>query len=864
MTHHGSGNANWVVLKFGGSSISQVGNWPTIANLVRSSLEQGERPLLVVSAMSQVSNLLEDGVYATSPDYRQECMMAVRRKHIDLGESLGLDVNAILKDRFEELGTLADQLAEVAEPPPEMHARVVAMGELLSSTLASEALIRQGIDTEWVDARDILISTPGKERSRLQNFVSATCEFGPDDELADRLASGAGAVLTQGFIAANDDGDTVLLGREGSDTSAAYLAAKLRASRAEIWTDVPGMFSADPRLVTSARLLTELSFEEAQELASTGSKVLHPRSISPLRQHGIPLHIRCTHMPENPGTRIAISRTDTEPQVKGLSTRSGVTLISMQSAAMWHEVGFLADAFDRFRKHGVSVDLVSTSETNVTVTIDAAEDLHSEEVLDRLIASLEQLCRVQVVQSCAVISLVGQRIRAILPRLAPALSVFEEEKIHLVSQAANDLNLSFVIDEEQAQRLLVALHSAIIRADGGGALFGPSWEALTAGRTATTAIESPWWADRRQDLLEIATAEQSAYVYDLATVRKAANGLTALGSIDRVLYAVKANTHPEVIRELAAQGVDFDCVSPGEVNALRNLLPDFDSNRILFTPNFAPRDEYAWAIRQGLLITLDNLYPLQAWPELFDGVELLVRIDPGQGRGHHEHVMTAGAHSKFGLPLFEIDELEKLAIAANARIVGLHAHAGSGILDPDNWKSVAARLAEVAARFPDVETLDLGGGIGVPEKTGDEAFDILAFDELLSEFKRQHPQFAIWIEPGRYLVAQSGVLVSRVTQTKGKGEMMYVGIATGMNSLIRPALYGAYHEIVNLSRMDEKPEKIVTVVGPICESGDKLGTDRLLPVTREGDVILIANTGAYGRVMASSYNLRAPATELAI
>jgi diaminopimelate decarboxylase/aspartate kinase len=216
------------------------------------------------------------------------------------------------------------------------------------------------------------------------------------------------------------------------------------------------------------------------------------------------------------------------------------------------------------------------------------------------------------------------------------------------------------------------------------------------------------------------------------------------------------------------------------------------------------------------------------------------------------------------VPLFEVDELERLVHAANATVTGLHTHAGSGILDPENWNSVAESLAQVAGRFPEVKVLDLGGGIGVPEKSGDEEFDLAKFDELLNGFRARHPQYQLWIEPGRFLVAQAGVLISKVTQLKGKGDFRYVGIGTGMNSLIRPALYGAYHEIVNLTRVDEKAMQTVTVVGPICESGDKLGTDRLFPRTLEGDVILIANTGAYGRVMASQYNLREIAPEIVI
>jgi diaminopimelate decarboxylase/aspartate kinase len=163
-----------------------------------------------------------------------------------------------------------------------------------------------------------------------------------------------------------------------------------------------------------------------------------------------------------------------------------------------------------------------------------------------------------------------------------------------------------------------------------------------------------------------------------------------------------------------------------------------------------------------------------------------------------------------------------------------------------------------------VRVIDVGGGLGVPERSEQRGVDLAALDELLSTVRAEHPQLDLWLEPGRYLAANCGVLLARVTQLKAKGGLRFVGIATGMNSLIRPALYGAYHEIANLTRLDEPATELVSVVGPICESADVLGHDRLLPPCLEGDVLLIANAGAYGRTMSSEYNLRPPAEELFI
>ena len=261
-------------------------------------------------------------------------------------------------------------------------------------------------------------------------------------------------------------------------------------------------------------------------------------------------------------------------------------------------------------------------------------------------------------------------------------------------------------------------------------------------------------------------------------------------------------------------------------------------------------------------VTLDSLHCLRAWPETFAGRDVFVRVDTGIGRGHHRHVRTAGAQSKFGVPLAELEELARIARGHRTRIVGLHAHSGSGIFDVSIWQENAALLAELTQRFPEVRVLDVGGGLGVPEHTGQAPLDLAKLDAMLGQVQAAHGSLEIWLESGRYLVAAAGVLLARVTQLKSKGERQFVGVATGMNSLIRPALYGAYHEIVNLTRVDEPATELVDVVGPICESGDILGHDRQLPVSAEGDVLAIVNCGAYGHAMSSRYNLREPAVEL--
>ncbi len=856
----------WVVLKFGGTSVSSAPNWHNIAAVVRERLGAGLNPVVVHSALSGITDRLEALLTAAQGGAHAAVLGGIDRVHRELARQLG--ISAAPGSRYavfiEELQRMVDAIAETRELSDRVRARVMAMGELLSTSLGAEFLNAQGIETAWADARDVLRAEERPGGNLKAGLLSATCGFSPDAKLQADWGALEAIVITQGFIAANEAGDTVLLGRGGSDTSGAYFAAKLAAVRLEIWTDVPGLFSANPRQVPSARLLRALHYDEAQEIASNGAKVLHPRCILPVRQYQIPLHVYATQAPGLEGTIVSADVADSAAQVKAIAIKKGITLISMDSPGMWHQVGFLADAFAVFKQQGLSVDLVSTSETNVTVSLDPAANTLDPAALAALSAALGELCRVQILGPCASLSLLGHNIRGILHELGTAFELFQDHKIYLVTQAANDLNFTFVIDEAQGDRLVHQLHERLIQSIGSDKVLGPTWQQLFAADRAAPRVN--WWeqADKRRRLCEIAARESAAFVYDAASIDGAIAAVQRVASVDRWAYAMKANWHPAILRRVVAAGLMLECVSRGELEHAFASVPGLVPDRVLFTPNFAPRSEYAYGLSLGVHVTLDNVYPLKQWPELFRGQEIFLRIDPGFGRGHHQHVRTAGVHSKFGVPVTEVDELVALVRSAGARVAGLHAHAGSGIFSVANWTQTGALLAGLAARFPEVKVIDLGGGIGVPEQAGQADMDLTALDAGVAQLKRDFPRLEFWMEPGRFIVARAGVLVAQVTQLKGKGDVRYVGIATGMNSLIRPALYGAHHDIRNLTRLDEPLSQRVNVVGPICETADQLGADRWLPPTEEGDVLLIANCGAYGFSMASNYNLRPPAAEFMI
>ncbi|MDT3501194.1 bifunctional aspartate kinase/diaminopimelate decarboxylase [Stenotrophomonas maltophilia] len=847
----------WIVLKFGGTSVSRRHRWDTIGKLAKKRAEEtGSRVLVVVSALSGVTNELT-AIADGAADSRDRVAALVERHEAFLVElDLGREV---LAERLAALQGLLDD-PRAATRPLDWQADVLGQGELLSSTVGAAYLRASGLDMGWMDARHWLDALPPQpNQSDWSQRLSVNCQWRSDADWAQRFrAQPTRLLITQGFISRHADGGTAILGRGGSDTSAAYFGALLGASRVEIWTDVPGMFSANPKDVPDARLLTRLDYYEAQEIATTGAKVLHPRSIKPCRDAGVPMAILDTERPELPGTSIDGNAAPV-PGVKAISRRNGIVLVSMEGIGMWQQVGFLADVFALFKKHGLSVDLIGSAETNVTVSLDPSENLVNTDVLAALSADLSQVCKVKVIVPCAAITLVGLGMRSLLHKLSDVWATFGRERVHMISQSSNDLNLTFVIDEADADGLLPILHAELI--DSGAMpveeteVFGPRWREI-AGTVRPRG--TPWWRGQRAHLLQLADAGTPRYVYHLPTVRARARALAAIKPIDQRYYAIKANSHPAILQLLESEGFGLECVSHGELKHVFQHLPELSPRRVLFTPSFCPRSEYEAAFALGVTVTVDNVEALQRWPDLFRNRELWLRVDLGRGEGHHAKVRTGGKDSKFGLPIARVDEFVRAATELGSRVVGLHAHLGSGVETPQHWRLMCDELAGFARRIGSVQTIDIGGGLPIPYSDEDEPFDLDAWAAGLAEVKALHPAFRLAIEPGRYLVAESGVLLTHATQVVEKDGVRRVGLDAGMNTLMRPALYDAWHDIENLSRQGGYAEAAFDVVGPICESSDVFGKRRKLPVsTAPDDVMLIADAGAYGYVMSNTYNQRA-------
>ncbi|MDF1655634.1 MAG: bifunctional aspartate kinase/diaminopimelate decarboxylase [Coxiellaceae bacterium] len=842
----------WLVLKFGGTSVSSRERWLNIAETTQQYLEQGYHLVIVCSAPALISNLLIEAIESATQQNQAEPLHKIRAIYKELCQQLHLDMNELIDEDLQALTKLVQGIELLGEASDKARAKVMSFGEIMLTRLGHAFLLSQSIVNEWRDARDLLQVTP------TYDILMGRCEDDADPALQKKLSGTNHVVITQGFIASDSLGNTVLLGRGGSDSSAAYFAAKLQAERLEIWTDVPGIYTANPQQISDARLLTQLNYDEAQEISSMGAKVLHPRCIEPVKKHNIPLHIKQTQQPKRAGTVIAIDGEPVNLPIKAIINKYNIVLITIETVSMWQQVGFLSQVFDCFTKHHLSIDLVSTSESSVTVSIDNNNGGYTANTIDALLAELNQFSKARWIGPCASVSLIGENIRMVLHQLGETFEVFEAQQIHMMSLAANNLNLTFVVDSEQAERLAKQLHVLLVEQHPRRHQLGKSWRE-ECGDIAS--MPTAWWQTKRQALLDLMQQHDALYVYDPATITDAIQQLKQLTAVDHVFYAMKANSYDPILQQVHDSGINFECVSMAEVEKILALFPDIDKQRILFTPNFAPREEYAAALALKIHVTIDNTYPIEHWPELFNGHRIMLRVDPGYGAGHHKYVCTGGTDSKFGIPIDQLDALQQQLEKHDIVVAGLHIHSGSGILSANSWSDSFNTLLKLLNRFPQANTINLGGGLGIVEKPGQTSLDIQALNKTLEAIKAQRPQLQLWMEPGRFVVARAGVIVAKVTQVKHKGDTTFVGITTGMNSLIRPALYGAYHEIVNLTRLDEAKTEMVNIVGPICESGDTLGYCRPFPVTQEGDIVLIANTGAYGYCMSSSYNLREPARQ---
>jgi diaminopimelate decarboxylase len=374
------------------------------------------------------------------------------------------------------------------------------------------------------------------------------------------------------------------------------------------------------------------------------------------------------------------------------------------------------------------------------------------------------------------------------------------------------------------------------------------------------------------------------YVYEEDTIRGRArelkNAITFANM--EIKFACKANTNLEIMKVLKDEGMGIDAVSPGEIYAA--LKAGFPPDRILFTTNNVLWEEIEYAVSKNVMANLDSLSQLRMFGERFPGRDVCIRINPNVGAGHHDHVITGGPESKFGINYTEVDDIKKIAGKYRLRITGIHQHIGSGILDPEMFIKAMDVLLETAKYFDNLSFIDFGGGIGVPYRENEKRIDIAVLGKMISErFKsfadrhdggrnnagRDKGGLKLVIEPGRFLVAESGFLLATVASVKAEKKHRFVGIDTGFNHLVRPAMYGSYHQILHAEKVENSGVKQV-IAGNLCESGDTFTrdengiVDRDLPLFNENDIVCMCNAGAYGYSMASYYNSRPRPAEVLV
>lgn len=363
-------------------------------------------------------------------------------------------------------------------------------------------------------------------------------------------------------------------------------------------------------------------------------------------------------------------------------------------------------------------------------------------------------------------------------------------------------------------------------------------------------------------LLEAAEAFGTpAYVYDEAKIVAQCRQLTRAfaGLPVEWLYAIKANDNPFIMDIIRREGIGFDTVSYEEVLLSRKFTDD--PGEIFYTENSMSDAEMDAAIRDGVVLNIGSLDRLERFCRHPQAERCCVRINPAIGDGHHARVNTGDPESKFGIRIGLLSEAVEIARKHSKQIYGIHAHIGSGIKEPENLIAAMNVMLELSQEFPDLEFINFGGGMPTPYHATDAPFDMQRFADLAAPMLyhdlEQRPEgFRYLFEPGRWFVAEAGYLLTHVNTVKDQVETTYLGTDTGMHHLMRPIIYDAYHRVYNLNRLEAAADRRYTISGNICESGDILAFDRMMPESKVGDILAIADAGAYGMTMASQYNRR--------
>lgn len=440
-----------VVAKFGGTSVADFDAMNRSADVV---LSDANVRLVVLSASAGVTNLLVALAEGLEPAERLAKLDAIRAIQNAVLERL---VNpAVIRDEIERLldnlATLAE--AATAETSTALTDELVSHGELMSTLLFVEILRERQVQAQWFDVRKVMRTSD--RFGRAEPDVAALSELA-SQQLAPRLSEGL--VITQGFIGSESKGRTTTLGRGGSDYTAALLGEALHATRVDIWTDVPGIYTTDPRVVPAAKRIDEIAFEEAAELATFGAKVLHPATLLPAVRSDIPVFVGSSKDPKAGGTLVC-NETANPPLFRALALRRKQTLLTLHSLNMLHSRGFLAEVFGILARHNISVDLITTSEVSVALTLDTTGSTSTGDTLltQSLLMELSALCRVEVEENLALIALIGNDLSKACGVGKEVFGVLEPFNIRMICYGASSHNLCFLVPGTEAEQVVQKLH----------------------------------------------------------------------------------------------------------------------------------------------------------------------------------------------------------------------------------------------------------------------------------------------------------------------------------------------------------------------------------------------------------------------
>lgn len=443
-----------IVMKFGGTSVANFEAITRTIFIIGGKLDQ--KPVVVVSALSKVTDLLyriSDAAALRNVTETKELLSQLRQRHVDLAAEL-LAQSMMKDEAIAKVNALCDALESIAmavcslgELSDRNKAIIISNGEYLSSTIIAYAMNSKGIRTKWVDARGMMVTN--NSYLKAEPDMAAIVEKVPG-VVADAY-EGMDAIITQGFVGVTKEGEPTVLGRGGSDYSASLIGLAVDAERIEIWTDVDGVRTADPRSVKNTKYLEKISFEEAAEMAHFGAKVLHPLTIEPAVKKNIPIYVLNSMNPSGKGT--AILRNELiEDGVKSVSFKENIKVINIFSTRMINTSGFLRRVFEIFSESKVSVDLISTSEANISVTVDASQNI------DPVVAELSEFADVIVDDDKSQVSVIGKNIVRLNGMLKKTFTPLKKCNVYMISQGASFVNISFVVDREELAEVVQDLH----------------------------------------------------------------------------------------------------------------------------------------------------------------------------------------------------------------------------------------------------------------------------------------------------------------------------------------------------------------------------------------------------------------------